>query len=443
MRWVGRTAGGKGVAVSKLALVVATVAGLAGLTGLAGLAGVAPRARAATSAKVTLTVMTPESENPAAIDWYNKVLKPAFEKETGIALNLQITDWNTYLQKLPVLFAGGRGPDVFVAGGELLGTYVKARMVQPLDKWTDHWAGLQDYPKAALLDGTIGGQLYTVPYRLDQRIFYYRKDIFEQSGLDPRRPPQTWDDLVDMGRKLVVRDEKGEFKRDAINLWPHWSNVAPFVLQNGGRFVTTDGKRAAFDSPQAIEALQFFVDLSQKYKIAGPWGSPYQGVESVVAGTAAMQYGGAFVLGQMASADPKNVDELGVTLPPKKVNRSGLLYVNKWAMSRTTKNPDAAWKFIEFATRPEVLAEISRINSHVPARISAIKGFSPWRDDPRWLAFLAAADETIPFPANANKLGDVMSAIEAAVRTTLEGKQGLQQAVATEAERATQILQGR
>ncbi|MBE3576321.1 MAG: sugar ABC transporter substrate-binding protein [Limnochordales bacterium] len=437
-RWAGRTAGRTVIAIGGLALLLACAVGLADSTGK-----VVPAASAAAAGKVTLTVMTPEAENPTAIDWYTKVLKPAFEKETGITLNIQITDWNSYLQKIPVLFAGGRGPDVFVVGGELLGTYVNARMVQPLNKWADDWPGLQDYPKPALLDGTIDGNLYTIPYRLDQRTFFYRQDIFEQVGLDPRHPPTTWDELVEMGRKLVVRDEKGEFKRDAINAWPHWSNVAVFILQNGGRFVTADGKQAAFDSPAAIEALQFFVDLSQKHKIAGPWGSPYHGVEAVVSGTAAMQYGGAWVLGQMAATHPKDVDDLGVTLPPKKLNRSGLLYVNKWAMSRTTKNPEAAWKFIEFATRPEMMAQICQINSHLPARVSVIKSFSPWKDDPRWLVFLAAANETVPFPANARKLGEVMSSIEAAVRSTLEGKQALEQAVATEAERATKLLQGR
>ena len=393
-----------------------------------------------TCADTSITVMTPEAENPQAAEWYQKVLKPAFEKATGIKVDIQLADWNTYLSKVPVLFASGRAPDVFTVGGELLGSYVRAGMVRPLNQWADQWEGLADYPPPALMDGTIDGKLYTIPYRLDQRTLFYRKDFFELAGLDSRHPPATWDELVEFSKKLVIRDEKGEFKRDAINLWPHWSVVGIFILQNGARFVTPDGMRAAYDSPAAIEAMQFVVDLSQRYKVAGPWGSPWKGAESVVTGTSAMGYAGAWVLGQMQQADPANVAALGVALPPKKVNRSGMLFVNKWAISRTSKHPEAAWKFIEFITEPERMAEISRINSHQPARISVIKGFAPWKDDPRWLIFLAAASETVPFPANANKLADVLAGIENAMRATLEGKQTLEQAVTGEAQKATQLL---
>lgn len=392
-------------------------------------------------AETTITVLTPEAENPQAIDWYQKVLKPAFEKATGIKLDLQVTQgWTGYQDKLAVLFASGKAPDVFTVPGEQLGSYAQSKMVLPLDQWVSAWKERDDFPSAAWSDVTIDGKIYAVPYRLDQRTLLYRTDFFEQAGLDPKHPPATWDELVSFGRKLVIRDNNGEFKRDAINLYPAGDFVGIFVFQNGGRLVTPDRLKADFDSRPAIEAFQFVVDLSRRYQLGSPWGSPWKGANAVITGTAAMEYVGAWVMTPQTLSLLGDQRSLAVAVPPKKVNRSGWLYVNKWGIANTSKNPEAAWKFIEFMTRPENMAAISHINSHLPARLSVIRGFSPWKEDARWAMFLAATMETIALPP-VSKLGEVMTALEQTVRAVLEGKQGLEQAVATQAERITKLLQ--
>lgn len=390
-------------------------------------------------AETAITVLTPEAENPQAIEWYQKVLKPAFEQATGIKLDMQVTSWEGYADKLAVLFASGKAPDVFTIGGELLSSYVQANMVRPLDQWAAGWEDRDDYPAAALRDVTVDGKLYAIPYRLDQRTLLYRKDFFEVVGLDPNHPPATWDELVQYGRKLVIRDSNGEFKRDALNLYPAGDFVGIFIFQNGGRLVTPDGMKAAFDSRPAVEAIQFVIDLSQRYQIGSPAGSPWKGANSVITGASAMEYAGAWVLSPSTLALLTDQRSLGVALPPKKVNRSGWLYVNKWGISSTSKHPDAAWRFVEFITKAENMAEISRLNGHLPARFSVVKGFAPWKDDVRWATFLAAAIDTVPLPSIA-KLGDVLSSIQQIVVSVTEGKASLAQAVATQVDKVNQVL---
>lgn len=419
-------------------LVLAVVAVLADLA-LGGLILRPESARAATS----ITLMTPDA-NSQAQEWYTKVLKPGFEKATGITLNvIIIPDWTAYLQKLPVMFASGEAPDVFSVGGEFVGTYVSQGMLLPLNRFTDTWDGLKDMPRPAVLDGTVDGKQYTVPYRIDQRTLYYRKDIFDMVGLDPDRPPATWDELVSMGRKLVVRDAEGRYVRDALNLYPAWDLLSIFVLQNGGQLVSADGKRAGFDSPADKEALQFFIDLSQRYQIAGKDGSPWKGANSVVTGTSAMEYAGDWVLGAMAQVNPKQFNDLGVALPPKKVTRSGLLYVNKWAIASTSKAPEAAWKLIEYMEEPERRGEVSRINSFLPARLTIIRSQAPWMNDPRWWTIMQAAEQTVPLPGKARKLGDALLAMEKAVRSTLAGEKSLEQSLAEAVQQANLFLQGK
>ena len=310
------------------------------------------------AAGATISVVVPDVQEPGRA-YYTDVLVPAFERETGIKVELDLRGWGGYMDHLVTLFAAGEAPDVIQIGGEALGTFVRNGLVQPLGEWVNRWGSLDDFARAAILDGTVDGKLYTIPYRLDQRPLLYRIDFFEEAGLDGSRPPVTWEELRDAALKLVRADVDGQIQRAGLNTGPAGDLAAIFIYQNGGRLVTQDGKRAAFDSREAIDAIQFLVDLVNVYRVGLPTGSPWEGADPIVTGRARDGVHGDWTLGQMAQVHPDSTGALGVAIPPGRVSRSGFLYVNKWAITSASKNPDAAWKWIEYVSRPEVMYELS------------------------------------------------------------------------------------
>ncbi len=389
-------------------------------------------------AQEKITVIVPDVQ-PAGQEYYKNVVVPAFEKETGIQVDLQLTSWGGYVEKLKTMVAGGLAPDVIQVGGESVGSFVMDGLIRPLNTWTDRWPALNDFPKPALLDGTVNGRLYTVPYRLDQRPLLYRIDFFEEAGLDSRRPPATWEELVQAARKLVRLNDQGQIQRAGFDTHGAADLVGAFIYQNGGRLVSPDGKKAEFNSPRAVEAVEFIYDLIHTYRVGFLTGAPWENADPIVTGRAAMRFAGDWTLGMMERFDQKNADALGVALPPGRVTRSGWLNVNKWAITAASKNPNAAWKWIEFVSRPDVLAGLSRVNSFLPPRKTVVAG-EPWSRDPRWGVFMRSAEETVPIPANAYNFGQVLAELSKAANSVLKQEKPARAALDEAAQRATQAL---
>ncbi len=70
------------------------------------------------------------------------------------------------------------------------------------------------------------GKTWGIPFQRSTIIMYYNKDAFREAGLDPEKPPATWDELVSMGKKLVKKDAAGNVQRWGAMIpstgYPYW-----------------------------------------------------------------------------------------------------------------------------------------------------------------------------------------------------------------------------
>lgn len=116
--------------------------------------------------------------------------------------------WETIDAKLMSDYAAGIERGVSLINSSQLATLYKngaMASLQPIwDGWTDEqranyeWQDLSPYQN--------DGQFYVLPMQIDERIFCYRKDLFEEAGLDPEKPPKTVDELVEYA-KLLTKDD--------------------------------------------------------------------------------------------------------------------------------------------------------------------------------------------------------------------------------------------
>jgi multiple sugar transport system permease protein len=107
-----------------------------------------------------------------------------------------------------------------------------------------------------------GQHVWALP-RANQIIaLVYRRDLFQKAGLDPAKPPETWDQLREYAQRLTdpARGQYGFMFPSGANMsWGMYS----LLVSNGGRMVAMqDGKwRAAYDTTDAAEAVYFFRSL--------------------------------------------------------------------------------------------------------------------------------------------------------------------------------------
>jgi sorbitol/mannitol transport system substrate-binding protein len=200
------------------------------------------------------------------------------------------------------------------------------------------------------------GKLYAAPFYGESSFLMYRKDLFDQAGLEmPERP--TWTQVADFARKLKTSDRAGICLRGL----PGWGEqLAPLntvINTFGGRWYD-ENWNAQLTSPATTKAVKFYLDL---VKDAGEPGAPNAGFSECLTaytqGQAAMWYDATVAAGSLE--DPKVSSVVGkngyVPAPVMETEWSGWLWAWSLAIPKTAKDPDAAWKFVSWATSKEYI----------------------------------------------------------------------------------------
>lgn len=284
-------------------------------------------------------------------------------------------DYDPTMQKVQTAIMAGNPPDIFMVEISELPTLLTMNAVLPLDDyvkkmekgyWEDFYAPFRE-------NAVIGGKIYGIPFQRSTPVFYWNKEAFKAAGLDPEKPPQTWDELRDLAVKLTIRDPKsGDVKQWGVTIsggWNDWLYEA-FVRQNGSWLISSDGLKANFDSKEALEALEFWVDLKHRLKVGPPhstWGST---PPDFVGGRTAMLYHSTGILTFLKRSAKF---DFGVAFMPKKktygaeVGGANLMIARKISKERQ----DAAWEYVKWLSTSKNTAEWSAASGYVAVRNSA------------------------------------------------------------------------
>lgn len=196
------------------------------------------------------------------------------------------------LQKIQAAKLAAALPDVAVTEISSVPVLGALGAAQPLDELIAGAGGknfLGKFWPSMLLNCMYDGKVYAVPFQRSTPVMYYNKDAFAEAGLDPEKPPLTWEELANAARKLTVREG------DRVTRWGlelpleafNWFYYA-LVYANGGEVLAPDGSKVLWDQPKDIEALQFWYDLVNKYKSTPAYTPWSDGPQEFVAGRVAM-----------------------------------------------------------------------------------------------------------------------------------------------------------
>lgn len=139
-------------------------------------------------------------------------------------------------------------------------------------------AGLDSdiYP-SMLSFGKSGDKQLSIPVSSNTLGYMYNKALFRDAGLNPDKPPTTWDELVAAADTIKQKTGKPGyeiFTQPGDNGEGVTWNFQVNLWQAGGEFLNADNTKAAFNSAAGAQALQFWVDLIAKHGAPlGPWGA--------------------------------------------------------------------------------------------------------------------------------------------------------------------------
>ncbi len=200
---------------------------------------------------------------------------------------------------------------------------------------------------------TYNGGLYAVPFYGESSFLMYRKDLFQQAGLTMPAHP-TWQQVADFAAKLNNPAKK--IAGICLRGLPGWGEVmAPLdtmILTFGGRWYDEQWN-AHLTDPATKQAVQFYVDLVRAY---GEPGAPNAGFSECLTamgqGNAAMWYDATVGAGSLEDPSTSKVaGKMGyVPAPVVKTQNAGWLWAWSLAIPNTSKNKDAAWDFVSWAT---------------------------------------------------------------------------------------------
>ena len=256
-------------------------------------------------------------------------------------------------------------------------TLIDEDAIVPFDdliKTAEDRAWLKSFFPAFMENSQTGGKTWGIPFQRSTVVLYYNKEAFKEAGLDPNRPPGTWQEMADYAQKLTKRDASGNVTQWGVQVpssgFPYWL-FQGFTTPNGVELMNSAGTETYFDKPEVVEALTYWVDLGRKHKVhptgVVEWGTtPKDFFERKVA----MMW---TTTGNLTNVKSNAKFDFGVAMLPAGKQRGsptggGNFYIFK---KSTPAQRDAAFKFIKWVTTPARAAQWGIDTGYVAVRPDA------------------------------------------------------------------------
>ena len=356
--------------------------------------------------------------NPDTQKLFKEKLVPRFEaSHPGVKVNVEFIPWARLDEKLAITFAGGVSPDVFQVGTEYVGGLARRGQALCLDDYVRRWGQQADFYQAAWNACVYRGHVYGLPYLSAPHALLYRKDLLSKAGLS--RPPETWPELAEWAVKLTER-KRDRITLAGLNLRVTWQTFVNLLWQNEGELFTSDERRSLLDRPEAIEALQFYVDLYHKYRVCPTASLPTAGggVPVFASGRAAMDFSNQLGIKNLKKFAPDLLPKVGVAPLPKGKRRLLSVYTDWLAISPQSKHKQLAWDFVAFLLEKENLVAYDETLFYLPPRRSCADA-KFLQDNPQLQTFVALMDKygrsLPPIPEWFEIRSGLKAAVEAAV----------------------------
>jgi len=304
-----------------------------------------------------------------------------FEKENpGVRLKpIYSGSYQDSITKALTAVKSGEPPVMSILLSTDMFTLIDEDAIVPFDeliKTPEDQAWLKSFYPGFMENSQTGGKTWGIPFQRSTIVLYWNKEMFKEAGLDPNRPPASWKEMLDYAQKLTKRDASNNVTQWGVQIpssgFPYWLFQA-LAIQNGVNLMNAAGTETYFDRTEVVEALQYWVDLANRYKVHPPgivdWGTtPKDFFERKMA----MMW---TTTGNLTNVKSNAKFDFGVAMLPAGKQRGsptggGNFYIFK---KSTPAQREAAFKFVRWVTTPQRAAQWGIDTGYVAVRADAFE----------------------------------------------------------------------
>jgi len=281
----------------------------------------------------------------------------------GVKVNVTSIPWSSAHDKFVSAASANVLPDVAQVGTTWVAEF--ANQIDPTPSNIDNSKFLEGAQKTTVVNGTSLG----VPWYVETRVVYYNKATAKKAGVTTE--PKTWDEFMAMVKAMK---EKGGASY-GISLQPggdgSWQTVLPMMWSGGGKINSDDLKAWTFDDAKNVDGLKFYQDFfTQGLANKAPVGDTL--VADFSSGKVPMFISGPWMMASVEKDGKMAKDAYGVFVMPKKETGASFIGGSNLAVFKSTKNRDAAWKFVDFLTQAQTQVDWFKTVGDLPSVTAAL-----------------------------------------------------------------------
>lgn len=313
--------------------------------------------------------------DPAELAAYQNLVEAFEAGHPDIDIELRhIPSQSEYRQRLAADFSSGSPANVMLLNYRRFATFAAQGGLEPLGPYLaeSRLIAESDFLTPTIDSFYLDDRLWCIPQNLSSLVVYYNRDLFDAAGI--AYPSNNWtkEDFLAAARALT-QDGNGDGQTDqyGAGIAPNLFRLAPFIWQNGGELVDDMDQptRLMLDTPEALAAFQWFVDLQIKEQVV-----PDALAEAAETSESRFLNGRLAMFFNSRRGVPtyRTIKDFSwdVAPLPRGSQAAGILHSDGYCMAATTPDKEAAWTFIEFANSVEGQTLVAASGRTVPSLLT-------------------------------------------------------------------------
>ena len=370
-------------------------------------------------------------------------LLPEFERtHPNIEVKVQQLPWTSAHEKLLTAFAGDSTPDLCQLGNTWIPEFAALGALQDLTPYiqrssvvdaNDYFAGIWD-------SNRVNNAMYGVPWYVDTRLLFYRKDLLTQVGIN--QPPVSWAEWQIALAKIKAK--VGEKNYAILLPTNEFEPLLALALQQNDELLRDNGRFGNFRSPQFRATLAFYLSMFAKQwappsgngQISNVWNEFGNGYFS-------FYISGPWNIGEFKRRLPANQQDSWMTAPLPGLHGAGASSAggSSIAVFAQSKHKEAAWQLLEYLSSPAIQAKFNQATGDLPPRRSA------WQvahlNDDKYAKAFADQLERVKSPPKVPEWERIATEMRIVSELAVHGDITLDQAVVELDARADKLLEKR
>jgi len=298
----------------------------------------------------------------------SEILK-RFEKENpNIKVIVQTIPWDAAREKLLTSVIGAIPPDVCQLGTTWMSEFSAMDALQDISGYMKNSSVVKQdaYFQSSWTSCVYKNKVVGVPWYVDTRVLFYRKDLLRTVGFSSA--PKTWDELYKVSKALSK--PKAKIRSYAISLpTSNFEIAAMFAWQNGANVLNADNTAPMVESNEFKDAMDFYARFLDEGLAPKEDAADVNIFNAFKTGFYSMFISGPWMLNlvdRYCGDEFKGKWDVSI-LPAGKAGPISFVGGANLVMFRDSKHKAAAWKLLEFLSKPDVQVEWYKINNNLPS----------------------------------------------------------------------------